>query len=408
MALKLNRLNARRIATITKPGRHADGGGLYLYVDASRAKRWRFVFRKDGRKREMGFGGLDTVSLGLARELAAEARKTVALGGDPILRRSTAKMTVPTFGKFADQFLETKNPGWRNAKHRYQWAMSLGQYAASLRAKPLDVINTEDVLEVLKPIWSTKSETASRIRGRIEQVLDAARAAGHRSGENPARWKGHLDQLLPRRRKLARGHHPAMPYGDVPAFMEALRKRTEGAAAALEFLILTATRTGETIYARWSEIDLEVRLWTIPKARMKANRDHRVPLSGRALAILEKAARRRCGTDGDEYVFPGQRRGRPLSNMVFAMLLRRAGVGHVTAHGFRSSFRDWAGDRTHFPREVAEAALAHAVGDETEVAYRRGDALEKRRRLMDAWSEFLEGGKDARVFQISGRRRWRG
>jgi integrase len=239
--------------------------------------------------------------------------------------------------------------------------MTLTVYGAPLRGKPVDAIKTEHVLEALKPIWTAKPETAQRLRGRIEQVLDAARAAGHRSGENPARWKGHLDQLLPKPRKLVRGHFAAMPYAEVPTFVAALRERTDDASLALEYLILTATRTGETLGARWSEINLEARLWTIPKARMKANREHRVPLSERALTILWTARKRHEGAS--DYVFPGIKRGRPLSYMSMEMRLRRMRVKGATVHGFRSSFRDWAGDRTNFPREIAEHALAHAVGD---------------------------------------------
>jgi integrase len=340
------------------------------------------------------------VPLALARELAAEARKMVALGFDPIAGRKTSAAT-PTFGKFADEFLETKSPGWRNEKHKAQWHMTLTVYAAPLRGKPVDAIKTEHVLETLKPIWSAKPETAQRLRGRIEQVLDAARAAGHRSGENPARWKGHLDQLLPKRRKLVRGHFAAMPYAEVPAFVAALRESTDATAPALEYLILTATRTGETLGARWSEVDFDLKLWTIPKERMKAGREHRVPLSTRALSILA-TVKARCTQRGrqSEYVFFGRRPGTPLSPMSLARLVRRAHDGRVTVHGFRSSFRDFCGDRTHFPREVAEHALAHAVGDETELAYRRGDAIEKRRQLMEAWSDFLAGGEDAKIVRF--------
>jgi integrase len=232
--------------------------------------------------------------------------------------------------------------------------MTLTKYAAPLRSKPVDAIDTADVLAVLKSIWTATPETAQRLRGRIEQVLDAARAAGYRSGENPARWKGHLDQLLPKRQKLTRGHFAAMPYTDVPAFIARLRQQRGFAALALEFAIHTAARSGEALGARWSEIDLEGRLWTIPKARMKANREHRVPLSQRSAEILSEARARRDGAGG--YVFPGVKRGRPLSNMTLTMLMRRLGHGAVTVHGFRSAFRDFCGDRTHFPREVAEHA----------------------------------------------------
>jgi integrase len=396
VAKRINRLNARLIATIAKPGRHADGGGLYLYVDSSGAKRWVFRFRFDSKRRDMGLGGLDSVPLALARERAAEARKTVALGLDPIAGRKTSAAT-PTFGKFADEFVETKGSGWRSMRHKAQWRMTLTKYAAPLRGKTVDAIKTEDVLEALKPIWTLRPATAQRLRGRIEQVLDAARAVGCRSGENPARWKGHLDQLLPKRQKLVRGHHPAMPYAEVPAFVASLRKKTDAAALALEFLILTATRTGETLGARFSEIDRAAKLWIIPKERMKANREHRAPLSDRALQILAAAGERRDG--GSDYVFAGRARGHPLSNMALTMLMRRLGHGAVTVHGFRSAFRDFCGDRTHFPREVAEAALAHAVCDETELAYRRGDALEKRRELMQTWARYL-AAEPSRVVKL--------
>jgi integrase len=264
--------------------------------------------------------------------------------------------------------------------------MTLGVYAAPMRRKPVDTVSTEDVLGVLKPIWTEKPETASRLRGRIEVVLDAARAAGHRTGENPARWKGHLAQLLSKRQKLTRGHHAALPYAEVPDFVARLHEQTGLAALALEFTILTAARSGEALGAKWSEIDFDEKLWTVPAARMKGSREHRVPLSSRALAAL--AQTRKLQTN--DYVFPGQKRGRPLSGMSMEMLLRRMKVEDVTVHGFRSSFRDWAGDKTSFPREVAEAALAHAIGDETEAAYRRSDALVKRRKLMEAWAAYCE------------------
>lgn len=270
--------------------------------------------------------------------------------------------------------------------------MTLTTYAAPLRSKPLDQIGTDDVLAVLTPIWTTKSETASRLRGRIERVLDAARAKGLRTGENPARWRGHLDHLLPKRRKLTRGHHAAMPYDQVPAFVARLREGRGVAARAPEFTILCASRSGEVLGARWDEVDLKAKLWTVPGPRMKGGREHRVPLTERALAILAEVEPLRNG----DYVFPGQRRGRPLSNMSMEMCLRRMKVDE-TVHGFRSSFRDWAGEETAVPREVAEVALSHAVGDATELAYRRADALAKRRKLMEAWAAFVEDGSGAAI-----------
>lgn len=394
MARQIDRLNARKVATISKPGRHADGGGLYLVVEPNGAKRWAFLFRRQGRLREMGLGGLNSVPLATAREFAADCRKVVATGGDPIADRKAVGSEAPTFGSLADQFLETKGSGWRNEKHRAQWKMTLTRYAAPLRKHRVDAIATEDILAVLKPVWTEKPETASRLRGRIEQVLDAARAAGHRSGENPARWKGHLDQLLSKRQKLTRGHHKALAFRDVPAFVATLRERPAIAARALEFLILTAARSGEALGARWSEVDLDAKVWTVPKERMKADREHRVPLSERALEILAEV--KKLGSA--DLVFPGERPRKPLSNTSMLMLLRRMKMD-ITAHGFRSSFRDWAGDATTFSREVAEAALAHVVGDDTEQAYRRSDALAKRRKLMDAWARFC-GAKPAKVVQL--------
>jgi integrase len=276
--------------------------------------------------------------------------------------------------------------------------MTLESYAKAIRPVPVDQIGTEHVLKVLKPIWTTKPETASRLRGRIERVLDAAKALGHRTGENPALWRGHLKSLLPKREKLTRGHHPAMPYADVSDFLTQLRAREAVAALALEFTILTAVRSGEALGATWSEIDIQAKVWTIPKGRMKAGKEHRVPLSPRALAILEEATKLRA--DSSAFVFPGQRRGRPLSGMATEMLLRRMKIETASVHGFRSSFRDWAGEHTAYPREVAEAALAHQVGDEVERAYRRGDALEKRRKLMDAWEAICETPASGKVVPI--------
>jgi integrase len=271
--------------------------------------------------------------------------------------------------------------------------MTLREYAAPLRSMPIDTITTEDILGVLKPIWSTKAETTSRLRGRVERVLNAAKAKGYRSGENPAAWRGHLENLLPKRQKLARGHHAAMPYADVPAFVARLRERQATAALMLEFAILTTARSGEVLGARWPEIDFGAKVWTIPPERMKAGREHRVPLSERAVTILNKMNEARTG----EYAFPGSVGGRPLSVMAMDMVLRRMGQD-VTVHGFRSSFRDWAGNETHFPRELAEHALAHVIGDKAEQAYRRSDALEKRRALMDAWAAYCDpSSADAKV-----------
>lgn len=380
MARAINKLTARTVATIKEPGRHSDGGGLYLVVDKSGAKRWVFLFRWQSKLKEMGLGGLTAVSLAKAREKAAAAREQVADGINPITHQQGQRTT---FGSFADQLLTDIEGQWRNLKHRAQWRMMLTHYAAPLRDKAIDAITTDDVLSALRPIWTTKPETASRVRARIERVLDAAKAKDLRQGENPARWRGHLDQLLPRRQKLARGHHTALQFRELPAFMAALRARPALAARVLEFTILTAARSGEAFGAQWDEFDIERKLWTVPAARMKAGRVHRVPLSDAAVSLLLELASVRVG----DLVFPGTKAGRPLSGMSMEMLLRRMRVP-VTVHGFRSTFRDWAGEETEFARETAEAALAHVVGDATERAYRRGDALAKRCALMQAWADY--------------------
>jgi integrase len=292
------------------------------------------------------------------------------------------------------------SPSWRNAKHLAQWKMTLTVYCSPIAALSVEEITTDDVLRVLKPLWLGKPETASRLRGRLERVLDFAKARGLRSGENPARWRGHLDALLPKRRALTRGHHKAMPFDDVPEFVAKLREMDGVAPRALELTILTAARSGEVLGAQWAEIDVESRVWTVPAHRTKGAREHRVPLSNRALDIVSTMHVIRSS----DFVFPGARPDRPLSSMALEMVLRRAQVS-ATVHGFRSAFRDWAGERTSFAREIAEAALAHLVGDQVERAYRRGDALDKRRRLMSAWASFCEGSRDAPISVVPFARR---
>ena len=390
MARAVNKLTARTVAT-AGAGRFGDGGGLYLVVDPRGSKRWMLLFRHGGRQREMGLGSASVVSLADARRRRDEARQLLAVGRDPIAEKRKAEAPADdavTFGAFADKLVPELVKGFKNAKHAAQWTSTLKTYASPLQEKPVADITTDDVLSVLQPIWTTKSETASRVRGRIERVLDAAKAKGLRIGENPARWRGHLDQLLSKRRKLTRGHHAAMPFEDVPAFIAALRRRMAVSAMALEFTILTAVRTGEVLECPWSEIDRKAKVWTIPAARMKADRGHRVPLSPRALEILDKMEPLRRGA----LVFPSFRAEEPLSDMAMLALLKRMGI-QATVHGFRSSFRDWAGETTNFPREVAEAALSHIVGDETERAYRRGDALEKRRKLMNEWADYVSSAE---------------
>jgi integrase len=379
------KLTARKVQT-AKPGKYSDGGNLYLIVADTGTRKWVLRFTWRGRAKEMGVGSATSVPLADARERAAEARHKIARGLNPIDARKRDG-GIPTFGQMADEVLKALSPGFRNDKHKAQWKSTLETYAAPLRGRPVDAITTDDVLAVLKPIWLEKAETASRVRGRIEKVLDAAKAKGFRDGENPARWRGHLDHLLPRRSKLARPHHPAMPYEVAPEFIRNLREREGTAALALEFCILTAARSGEVLGLRWSEIDFDRAVWTVPPARMKAGREHRVPLSGRAVAIL----RGLTASNQGEFAFAGRRLNKPLSGMAMDMILRRMNVTDATVHGFRSSFRDWAGNVSTFPREVIETALSHVVGDQAEQAYRRSDALEKRRQLMEAWASYCEG-----------------
>jgi integrase len=387
MARNVHRLNARKVDTLATPGMHADGGGLYLRITAGKnsGKRWVFLYRRpaDGKRCEIGFGGASAVSLAKARKKADEARTLLADGNDPLAARQASER-MPTFGELADQHIQAMGPSWRNPKHLAQWEMTLREYAKPLRHKPVNEITTADVLQVLRPIWLTIPETAARVRGRIENVLDAAKVKGFRSGENPAAWRGHLKLILPARQKLTRGHHAAMAIDALPGFITSLRARPAVAARCLEFAILTAARSGEALAARWDEIDLSAKVWCIPAARMKATREHRIPLSDRAVAVLLELEPLRAGT----YVFPGQRRDQPLSSMALEMILRRMKVEGATVHGFRSTFRDWAGNRTSYPRELAEHALAHAIGDKAEQAYRRDDALERRRPMMEAWAQF--------------------
>ena len=393
MARAVNKLTALGVQRAKDPGRYGDGAGLYLVIDPGGSRRWIMIFRHGGRQREMGLGSAAVVSLADARRRRDDAHRLISEGHDPIAEKNKpdpSKAKAVTFGAFADALVPELAKGFRNEKHRAQWTSTLNTYAASLRSKPVAEITTDDVLAVLSPIWTTKNETAARVRGRIEKVLDAAKARSLRTGENPARWRGHLDQLLPKRRKLSRGHHTALPFAEVPAFVATLRERSGISAKALEFTILTAARVGEVLECAWSEIDLRTKVWTVPASRMKAGREHRVPLSPRALEILAEMTPLRRGA----LVFPSFRADKPMSDMALSALYKRMGV-KATTHGFRSSFRDWAGETTAYPRDVAEMALSHAVGDKTERAYRRADALEKRRALMDDWAAFVTCGSPA-------------
>jgi integrase len=377
------KLSSQEVRSLTRPGRHSDGGGLYLSIDASGRRRWVFMYTSNGRRVELGLGSTSTRSLKEAREEAASLRASLTRGLDPRVERSKST-TKPTFGEFADEYVEAMRPSWRNAKHAAQWSMTLTEYAKPLRSLPIDAVTTEEILRTLRPIWRRTPETAERLRGRIENVLSSAKAKGLREGENPAAWKGHLDQLLPKRQRLTRGHHAALPFNDMAEFFGNLSAKSATAARALQFLILTASRSGEVLGATWSEVDLDRGLWVVPASRMKAGKEHRVPLSEAALNVLRSID---VGLQPDDHLFWGKSPDRPLSNMAMSMLLRRM-VPNVTVHGFRSSFRDWSAEVSAFSHEVCEMALAHTIPNRAEAAYRRGDLLDKRRELMEAWALF--------------------
>jgi integrase len=400
---------------------HPDGAGLYLQVSAGGTKSWIFRFMLNHRAREMGLGPVDAIPLAEARKRAAECRRMRHDGIDPIEARKAERdqkkleaAKAMTFDACAAAYIEAHKPSWKNAKHRDQWPNTLNTYASPVFGSlPVQAIDVGLVMKALEPIWQTKPETASRLRGRIEAVLDWAKVRGYRNGENPARWRGHLDHLLPapskaksaKRRVTGKGeHHAAMPFDLVPEFVAELSGREAISARALQFTILTAKRTGEVIGARAREFSLTDRVWTIPAGRMKGEREHRVPLSPAAVAVLEK-----MGVDPaahpDGYVFPGAKPDHPLSDMAMLNLLQhRMGHPEVTVHGFRSSLRDWGAERTTFPNEVLEMALAHVIDDKTEAAYRRGDLLQKRRQLMEAWARFCTTPKaEAKVVPISRR-----
>ena len=389
MARTLNRLSAREVPSLKAPNRYADGGGLYLRITGAGARCWVFMTTRGGKREEIGLGSATGVSLAAARQLASRMRDAIALGDEPrsVLRAATDHIPVPTFADFAETYICSVEEGWKNDAHRQQWRSSLRDHAEPIADIPVDRVDTENVLAVLSPIWLTKGETARRMRGRIERILDAAKARGLRPRDsmNPAMWRGHLALLLPAQAKMARGHHAALPFKDAPSFMALLRGREAMSARCLEFVILTAARSGEALGATWSEIDMERRLWTVPAARMKAGVEHKVPLSEAAIALLNSIAPGKTSRSANVFDVGGTMR----SNMAMTMLLRRMDHGHITTHGFRSTFRDWAGDATSFPREIIEQALAHTIQNKAERAYRRGTAIERRRELMEAWSEFL-------------------
>jgi integrase len=394
----LNRLTARAAET-TKPGSYGDGGGLWLIVAPSGARKWVYRFTHDGKVKQMGLGSADVVGLAVARDLRDAARRQVASGVNPIEARRADKAEAKsvTFGDVADAWFASKQSEFRNEKYREMVKRALEVTAAPLRSLPVADIGVEDILRTLKPVWVKTPETGKRLREKIETILDAATAQELRTGENPARWKGHLEHLLAKRQKVERQHHAAMEYRDVPDFMAKLRADDTVAARALEFAILCAARSGEVYGALWSEIDLDAKVWTLEPSRTKSGRAHRVPLSTRAVEILQQLTKVRTS----DFLFPSPRGNRPLSHVAMAKVLVRLGIDSATPHGFRSSFRDWCGDESHFAREVAEAALGHSVGDAAERAYRRGDALEKRRALMQAWANYCEPKAGSNVVQLA-------
>lgn len=407
----MHKLTARSLDKLIReasPGLIGDGGGLYLQVGKTGGLSWLYRFQLNGSRRAMGLGKHPEVSLAQARERAANARKQVADGIDPIEAKEHAQLAAKaaqnkalTFQQCAAEYIDAHRSSWKSIKHAQQWENTLSTYAYPfIGDKPVSAVTTDDVLTILKPIWASKNETASRVRNRIELIIAAAKARKRFEGENPAQWKGHLDKLLAKRKQVAQvEHHAALPYSQLPTFWRSLETAEGMAAQALQFTILTACRTSEVLNAQWSEMDLASALWTIPASRMKARREHKVPLSDAAVAVLERLAR----VQDNPFVFPGMKEGRPLSNLAMLMLLRRMDLGHLTVHGFRSSFRDWAAEETAFPNMVAEMALAHTVGSAVEAAYRRGDLLEKRRAMMQAWADYVETQPATNVVQLRGR-----
>lgn len=390
---KIDLLSATKVKSLKKPGDYLDGRGLYLQVRNQSSKSWILKYSMQKRAREMGLGSAFDFDLADARDMRDRYRKLVKLGVDPIEHRKTEtaertaeKAKAVTFKDAATRYIAANRSGWKNIKHASQWEATLKAYAyPTIGALPVQAIDTALLMKVLEPIWSTKPETASRVRGRIESVIAAAKARGEFKGENPATWKGHLDKLLPKTSKVRSvENHAALPYADLPAFVIELHKREGIAASALEFLILTAARTGEVLGATWDELDLRKSVWTIPDERMKNGREHQVPLSAPAVAVLERMSKI---TNGGNYVFFGQSSGRSLSNMALLVLLRRMERHDITSHGFWSTFRDWAADHG-YQDAVAEAALAHTVPDAVVAAYRRTTFFELRKQMMDDWATF--------------------
>lgn len=416
---KTGKLTALAVMKAKEKGLYADGGNLYLQVTATGSKSWVFRYMMDGKPKIMGLGALHAVPLASvlgnngekltegARDMAAKYRNLLASGIDPMDARKAEQVKIKlasshniTFEQCAIAYVEAHKASWKNAKHVWQWDNTLTRFVYPVLGKvPVKDVDITLVMEVLEPIWNTKTETATRVRGRIESILDYATARGYRQGENPARWRGSVKSLLPASSKVKKEkHHPALPYADVGDFMAKLKAEEGIAALALELVILTATRTSETIQARWSEFDLKNKVWTIPAERIKTGKEHRVPLSEPALKILKKLEQAKIS----DFVF-SSRKGKPLSNMAMLVLLKRMERSDITVHGFRSTFRDWAAEQTNYAREVAEQSLSHSVGNAVEAAYRRGDLFEKRTQLMEEWARYCYKPKaKGKVLKIRG------
>jgi integrase len=393
LARTIEKLSALAVSRAKEPGYYSDGGGLYLQVSRSGTKSWIFRYTLNKKSREMGLGSLHTITLAQAREQARSCRAALLEGVDPLETRNAAKLGLAleraktvTFDDCAAQYIAAHRSSWKREQHALHWERSITNHASAIIGDiPVSAIDTALIVKVLQPIWGTKTETASKLRGRIESILDWATVSHFRSGENPARWKGHLDHLLADPGKVARvTHYAALPWQEVGEFMASLRQCRGVAARALEFGILTAARSGEVRGARWEEIDLDAAIWTVPAERMKAGREHRVPLSTAAIALLKSMPR------VEDLVFPGMKKNVGLSDMTITAVLKRMGRGDITVHGFRSTFRDWCAESAanSFPREVCEHALAHRIPDKVEAAYRRGDLIEKRKVLMQVWADY--------------------
>jgi len=404
----MHRLSAAFVKSVSEKGLYADGGNLYLHVEGPQAKSWLFIYTRSGKRREMGLGALTRVGLSAARKKAHDERQRLGLGVDPLRARNaarTAEAQQKTFKQCAEAFIESHRSSWRNTKHASQWTNTLTQYAYPVIGDlPVEAVELKHLSDILLPMWSKKNETANRVRGRIEQVLDWAAVNNLRPHDNPARWRGTLDKVLPKRSAVHEvKHHGAVPHESINAFVARLRESTGTAAFALEFLILTATRANETLKADWSEFDLDRRVWTIPAARMKAKREHRVPLSSRAVGLLRHVKEASGNSAGFVFRSPSKE-GKPLTDAALLALVKEFAGGGYTTHGFRSTFRDWASETAQAAGEVAEAALAHTVKDKTERAYRRGDLLEERIKLMDKWATYCNRGAPSRSPQPRGRR----